>query len=337
MRDEKIVDSYPVVNFKRFHDRSPNGDAVMNVGACTPKKRMEDFLELATRVPDRAFNLYALGYYAPIIAQKNVKMGSPVNIVPPVEPSEMLSEYKKHQWLVYTACPKLNTVGWPLAVAEAQAAGVGVCVANVRADMRDFVGEAGILYDSISEVEGMVSGPVPEEIRESGFIHARKCDVFEHKKLLTSLWDRAIDSGGTDNSHEPADSADVPAWGEGAGVLEREYTAQRTIHEFSKVIPIGSVVVHAGNPDQWCLRQAASDRHLIPFLERDGRYWGEPDGSHQAIAELERLRMTGANFFVVGKPAFWWLDHYTEFSQQLRKKYRCAFGNGRLVVFDLRA
>src|SRR5687767_1729205 len=62
IREEKVHDCWPVVNFPRFHDRSPNGRAVMNVGACLPKKQMSDFLELAARVPGREFNLYAMGY-----------------------------------------------------------------------------------------------------------------------------------------------------------------------------------------------------------------------------------------------------------------------------------
>jgi len=36
----KLVDCFPVVDFKRFFDPRPNGTAIMNVGACIPKKRM---------------------------------------------------------------------------------------------------------------------------------------------------------------------------------------------------------------------------------------------------------------------------------------------------------
>jgi hypothetical protein len=36
--------------------------AIMNVGACIPKKKMEDFIELGTLAPKLQFNLYALGY-----------------------------------------------------------------------------------------------------------------------------------------------------------------------------------------------------------------------------------------------------------------------------------
>src|SRR5690606_21813474 len=33
VRDDKVRDCWPVVNYDLFHDRSPNGDGVMNTGA----------------------------------------------------------------------------------------------------------------------------------------------------------------------------------------------------------------------------------------------------------------------------------------------------------------
>jgi hypothetical protein len=104
----------------------------------------------------------------------------------------MFPEYKQHQWLVYTAAFELATVGWPMAVAEAQAAGVGVCMPNIRPDLKEYIGNAGYLYDSISEVAEIIAKPVPDEIREAGFLQAKKSDIQEHKHLLTDLWHKAI-------------------------------------------------------------------------------------------------------------------------------------------------
>jgi hypothetical protein len=192
VRPEKIVDCYPVVNYPLFHDRSPNGEAVMNVGAAIPKKRMEDFVDLAAQLRGTAFDLYAVGHIVAQLHDYNAARGNVVRIMPPVEPDEMPREYKKHRWLVYTASREMATVGWPMAVAEAQASGVGVCMPNLRPDLRDYVGEAGYLYDSIGEVARIVSRPVPEEMRELGFEQARKSDVFRHKTILTGLWESAI-------------------------------------------------------------------------------------------------------------------------------------------------
>jgi hypothetical protein len=188
----KIIDCYPVINYNRFYDRSPNGQAIMNTGAAIPKKKMEDYVKLASWMPEREFNLYALGYHVDKLKSLNQAKGNPVNIILPVEPDQMFPEYKQHQWLVYTAAFELATVGWPMAVAEAQAAGVGVCMPNIRPDLKEYIGNAGYLYDSISEVAEIIAKPVPDEIREAGFLQAKKSDIQEHKHLLTDLWHKAI-------------------------------------------------------------------------------------------------------------------------------------------------
>jgi SAM-dependent methyltransferase len=76
---------------------------------------------------------------------------------------------------------------------------------------------------------------------------------------------------------------------------------------------------------------------VLPFLERDGCYWGPPADDETAIRELERLRRQGASHIVFGWPAFWWLDHYSEFVQYLRRRFACRLENERIVLFDLRS
>jgi hypothetical protein len=75
----------------------------------------------------------------------------------------------------------------------------------------------------------------------------------------------------------------------------------------------------------------------IPFLERDGQYWGLPPDDETAIREFERLRKMGATFIVFGFPAFWWLDYYSEFHKYLRSNFHCVMENDRVVVFDLQS
>jgi hypothetical protein len=76
-------------------------------------------------------------------------------------------------------------------------------------------------------------------------------------------------------------------------------------------------------------------RQRIPFLERNGAWWGPPPDDATAIAELERLRRDGAAFLVFAWPAFWWLQHYTSFARHLRANYACPLNNESLVLFDL--
>jgi glycosyltransferase involved in cell wall biosynthesis len=74
----------------------------------------------------------------------------------------------------------------------------------------------------------------------------------------------------------------------------------------------------------------------MPFLERNGCYWGCPPDDETAIREFERLRLAGAEFIVFGWPAFWWLDTYAGLSRHLRSTFRCILENERLIMFDLR-
>jgi glycosyltransferase involved in cell wall biosynthesis len=80
-----------------------------------------------------------------------------------------------------------------------------------------------------------------------------------------------------------------------------------------------------------------SGRQVIPFLERDGVYWGAPEDDREAIACLERLRSEGARFLVLAWPAFWWMDHYAGFMEYVRGSYSSRLENHRLLIFDLGA
>ena len=74
----------------------------------------------------------------------------------------------------------------------------------------------------------------------------------------------------------------------------------------------------------------------IPFMERDGRYWGRPGDDRVAIDGLEHLIKTGAKFMVFAWPCFWWLNHYTGMAAYLRSHFRCVMENDRVIVFDLK-
>jgi polysaccharide pyruvyl transferase WcaK-like protein len=73
----------------------------------------------------------------------------------------------------------------------------------------------------------------------------------------------------------------------------------------------------------------------IPFLEKNGEYWGPPADSAVAIGELERLRNAGAEFIVFAEPSFWWLQLYRGFHSYLRDNYRCVLEDDELTVFNI--
>ena len=67
------------------------------------------------------------------------------------------------------------------------------------------------------------------------------------------------------------------------------------------------------NEDQWWMNEVVRGRRAIPFLERDGSYWGSPPDDVTAIEELKRLIRAGAGFVAIAWPAFWWLEHTANF------------------------
>ncbi|HKT85572.1 MAG TPA: hypothetical protein VJQ77_05740 [Novosphingobium sp.] len=189
----KLIDCFPLVRFERFYDRSPNGEAVMNMSA-TSERPVPEFLHLAQKVRGSAFRLYASDRHSDWLRERNRSMGAGAEFVHPMRPDGMPGEYKKHRWLVYTG--DFEAVGWPAAIAEAQASGVGICMPSLRPDLAEYVGRgAGVFYDTMDELTEIVARPVPDEMRERGFAQARKSDIDGHKHLLTDLWEAALGRG----------------------------------------------------------------------------------------------------------------------------------------------
>jgi|GEM_PF-7049330 len=84
--------------------------------------------------------------------------------------------------------------------------------------------------------------------------------------------------------------------------------------------------------DEWA-RKAPPGRVAVPFLERDGTYWGPPADDATAIRECQRLQKAGAGYLVFGWPAFWWVEHYSSFYQHLLAHSSCLMKNERIEVF----
>src|SRR5215207_785244 len=75
----------------------------------------------------------------------------------------------------------------------------------------------------------------------------------------------------------------------------------------------------------------------IPFLERDGNWWGPPADDRTAITELERLHEAGARFLVFAWPAFWWLDYYSGFADYVQARFERVAATDDFLVFDMGA
>ena len=131
--------------------------------------------------------------------------------------------------------------------------------------------------------------------------------------------------------------ADPSAWKQGAGYqwMIRYRAASEAL---KRVVPEGAsyILVDDQNwADPAGHGEVIARRNTIPFLERDGQYWGQPADDSVAVRELERLREKGATCIVFAWPCFWWLEHYHGLHQHLRKHFPCALDDSNVVVFAL--
>jgi hypothetical protein len=63
-----------------------------------------------------------------------------------------------------------------------------------------------------------------------------------------------------------------------------------------------------------------------------------PSSGRSAVAQLESVRASGADYLLVPAPSGWWLEHYPEFRRHLRTRYRPLRSDAETArLFDLRA
>jgi SAM-dependent methyltransferase len=106
----------------------------------------------------------------------------------------------------------------------------------------------------------------------------------------------------------------------------------RTTREIAAAVPPGALFILV---DEGAFGNLLAAGRSLPFPEINGEYGGPPPDDASAIREVERLRERGAESIVFTRQAFWWLDHYSELKSYLRRRYRRALANDRLVIFDL--
>ncbi len=197
--EEKVVPCWPVVNYERFRadpgaPRGP-GTRVLCSGPAIPKKKHGDFVLLADamRGSGYTFDLYARGPWLVGTRLANLRRGRPARITY-ADPDDMPAIYREHDWLVYPSDTRINKVGLPVSIAEAQAAGLGVCWQELpgrRDEQMDYMGGAGRLFRSIEEVPEILRAGLPDEVRARGIENARKCDIATHRTLLSDVWEEA--------------------------------------------------------------------------------------------------------------------------------------------------
>ena len=195
---EKVVSCWPLVAFESFHrpaGRKRQG-RVLCAGPATRKKARHQFVDLASSMrgsSDLAFHLYASGTSLEETRTRNRRAGGIVDIRY-ADPEDMPEVYPRYDWLVYPSDTRINRVGLPVAIAEAQAAGLGVCWQELpgrREEQLAYLGGGGFLFKSIDDVPTLLAQPYPEVMRTAGFRAAQRCDIEQHRHLCADIWNEA--------------------------------------------------------------------------------------------------------------------------------------------------
>lgn len=117
-----------------------------------------------------------------------------------------------------------------------------------------------------------------------------------------------------------------------AGVEPRpEFTASARLGYRSLVEQVREAVTENVPAGGSVLVISRGDRDLVDLEGREGRHFPEdaagrylghhPRDSEEAIARLEAQRAGGAEYLVLPSTASWWLDHYADFGEFLRRRY----------------
>jgi GT2 family glycosyltransferase len=118
---------------------------------------------------------------------------------------------------------------------------------------------------------------------------------------------------------------------------EYEKLRRRIREVATRDLPDGCIPAVISMGDEELLRLNGHSGWHFP-QEKDGSYASSyPADAADAIAQLERLRAKGANFLLIPKPAFWWLEYYTGFKAHLEGRcQRVIRDEEACFMFDLR-
>jgi len=103
--------------------------------------------------------------------------------------------------------------------------------------------------------------------------------------------------------------------------------------KLAALVPSGERIILIDEEKSGLLRDTAM---RVPFLERDGQYFGLPADDAAARAELARQLAAGARWVVIPQDSFWMTEFYAGLMRELFTEHRCAFEDASLLVFELR-
>jgi GT2 family glycosyltransferase/SAM-dependent methyltransferase len=93
---------------------------------------------------------------------------------------------------------------------------------------------------------------------------------------------------------------------------------RQTVRE---LLPRGATVAVVSRGDEELVSLDGATGWHFPRSD-DGAYAGHyPADGAEAVAQLERVRRGGAEYFLIPATSLWWLDHYRAFAEHLRDHY----------------
>lgn len=210
LRPEKFVETRPVVDVGRFRSVVPSGDTVLSFGALQERKAVAAaaFARLSRLAPDVTLAHYPMGHGTRAELRSTLQgicadVGGRLEIRDWVPHRGMPEVYAECRWFVYPGTMD-NGFGWPVGVAEAWAAGVGVCVQDIRPDIADYVGDAAIVFSDVADLPDVISGAPDPAMLAAGRRRAEEMDIGVHGPALLDLWA----AGGLDVDRRAASALD---------------------------------------------------------------------------------------------------------------------------------
>jgi glycosyltransferase involved in cell wall biosynthesis len=158
--------------------------------------------------------------------------------------------------------------------------------------------------------------------------------VIAHARRILSTYPTLVDVLVERLRREGVDP-DAERWKERNEYYQWLVRTDAAVTEAESVVPSGAAFVLVDD-DEWggtSDRDLLPGRTLIPFLVRDGIYWGPPADDEAAVAALEEAHGAGANLFLFPWFTEWWLDHYRGFGEALRALFPNERRHEHLVSF----
>ena len=123
------------------------------------------------------------------------------------------------------------------------------------------------------------------------------------------------------------------SWGSASEGRYQARLRELVIKDIEPVVPAGAFFLFVNKGETL---ETSGARRCVPFPERDGEWGGYPADDVAAIAELQRLRIAGAQFIVFPTYMSYWLETYPGLKKLLLAEGRCVVNNDRALIFDLR-